>query len=177
LAPRRPGRRRRRPPQARPQLLGHDLDHLPGAAVLGGPGPLLEPATTTTRLPLLSDSATCSAWSRHTTTVKNDASRSLRPDTATRNMARAIPPSVCRSSGSSVRSPAKLTLASVMLLHSCAWPGGLPILVDRGLAAVRPPAYGGLADDPPGGQRQGGPAPARTCHGQHHPGRPRAPVS
>jgi integrase len=31
--------------------------------------------------------------------VKNDASSSLRPDTATRNMARAIPASVCRSSG------------------------------------------------------------------------------
>src|SRR5215218_1488487 len=32
-----------RPPQARPQLLGHDLDHRPGAAVLSGPGPRLEP--------------------------------------------------------------------------------------------------------------------------------------
>ena len=51
----------------------------------------------------------------HTSTVKNDASCSLRPDTATRNLARAIPPSVCRSSGSSVRLPAKLTLASVMV--------------------------------------------------------------
>src|SRR4029453_1756747 len=29
---------------------------------------------TTTRLPLLSDSAACSAWSRHTMTVKNDGS-------------------------------------------------------------------------------------------------------
>src|SRR5215204_749335 len=62
--------------------------------------------TTTTRLPLLSDCAACSAWLRHTTTVKNDASCSLRALTATRNMARAIPPSVCRSSGSSVRLPA-----------------------------------------------------------------------
>jgi hypothetical protein len=44
LAPRRPGRRRRRPPQARSELLGHDLDDLPGAAVLVGPGPLLEAA-------------------------------------------------------------------------------------------------------------------------------------
>ena len=33
-------------------------------------------------------------------------------------MARAIPPSVCRSSGSSVRLPAKPTLGSVMLLPS-----------------------------------------------------------
>ena len=30
-APRRPGRRRRRPPQARPQPIGHDLDRRPGA--------------------------------------------------------------------------------------------------------------------------------------------------
>jgi hypothetical protein len=74
--------------------------------------------TTTTRLPLLSDSAACSAWSRHTTTVKNDASCSRRPDTATRNTARAIPPSVCRSSGSSVRLPAKLMLGSVMVCPS-----------------------------------------------------------
>src|SRR5215208_3517102 len=41
-APRRPGRRRRRPPQARSQLLGHDLDNRPGAAILSGPAPLLE---------------------------------------------------------------------------------------------------------------------------------------
>src|SRR5829696_8618651 len=47
LAPRRPGRpgrRRRRPTEARPQLLGHDLDGGAGAAVLSGPGALLEPA-------------------------------------------------------------------------------------------------------------------------------------
>jgi len=49
---------------------------------------------TTTRLPLVSDWLACSAWSRHTTTVKNDASCSRRPLTATRNMARAMPPSV-----------------------------------------------------------------------------------
>ena len=49
---------------------------------------------TTTRLPFESDCAACSAWSRQTMTVKNDASCSRRPDTATRNMARAMPPSV-----------------------------------------------------------------------------------
>ena len=49
---------------------------------------------TTTRLPLARDCAACSAWSRHTTTVKNDGSCSLRFDTATRNLARAIPASV-----------------------------------------------------------------------------------
>ena len=36
-------------------------------------------ATTTTRLPLVSDSAACSAWSRHTMTVKNAAPHP-RPD-------------------------------------------------------------------------------------------------
>jgi hypothetical protein len=44
--------------------------------------------TTTIRLPLDSDCAACSASSRHTMTVKNDASWSRRPLTATRNMAR-----------------------------------------------------------------------------------------
>ena len=38
--------------------------------------------------------AACSAWSRQTITVKNDGSCSLRALTATRNMARATPPSV-----------------------------------------------------------------------------------
>jgi hypothetical protein len=55
--------------------------------------------TTTTRLPLAKDCAACSAWSRHTMTVKNDGSCSRWPETATRNLARAIPPSVARSSG------------------------------------------------------------------------------
>ena len=36
LAPCRPGRRRHRPAQTRPQLVGHDLDHGPGAAILSG---------------------------------------------------------------------------------------------------------------------------------------------
>jgi hypothetical protein len=39
-----PGRRCRRPAKARPQLLGQHLDHRVGAAVVGRPGPLLEPA-------------------------------------------------------------------------------------------------------------------------------------
>jgi hypothetical protein len=41
--------------------------------------------TITTRLPLESDCVACSAWSRQTITVKNDASCSLRPDTALRD--------------------------------------------------------------------------------------------
>jgi hypothetical protein len=35
--------------------------------------PLLESTHDTTQLPFANDSAACSAWSRHTTTVKNDA--------------------------------------------------------------------------------------------------------
>jgi hypothetical protein len=49
---------------------------------------------TTTRLPFERDSAACSASSRYTITVKNDGSCSRRPETATRNMARAMPLSV-----------------------------------------------------------------------------------
>src|SRR4029453_16286109 len=43
LTPGGSGRRRRRPTKARPQLVGYDLDGGAGAAVLSGPGPLLEP--------------------------------------------------------------------------------------------------------------------------------------
>jgi Phage integrase family len=49
--------------------------------------------TTMTRLPLASDWLACWAWSRQTMTVKNDASCSRLPEMATRNMARAMPPS------------------------------------------------------------------------------------
>jgi len=34
-----------------PELFGHDLDRLPGAAVLSGPSPCWSRPTTTTRLP------------------------------------------------------------------------------------------------------------------------------
>jgi hypothetical protein len=44
LTPRGPGRRRRRPTEARPQLLGQHFDRGSGTAVLSGPAPLLEPA-------------------------------------------------------------------------------------------------------------------------------------
>ena len=79
-----------RPSQARPELLGHNLHDraLPSSAVQLR---CWSRPRTTTRLPFERDSAACSAWSRHTITVKNDASCSRRPDTATRNMARAIP--------------------------------------------------------------------------------------
>src|ERR687898_2322279 len=44
LAARGPGRGCRRPPQAGAQLVGDDLDGGAGAAVLGGPAPMLESA-------------------------------------------------------------------------------------------------------------------------------------
>jgi hypothetical protein len=47
LVPRGPGRRRRRPTEAWPQLLGQHLDGRSGAAVLSGPGALLSRPTTT----------------------------------------------------------------------------------------------------------------------------------
>jgi hypothetical protein len=66
-----------------------------GASVLAGPAALLQPAHDHHPAALRQgDSAACSAWSRHTTRVKNDGSCSRRLDTATRNIARAIPPSV-----------------------------------------------------------------------------------
>src|SRR5215207_5850124 len=43
-APGRPGRGRRRPAQARPQLLGQHLDDGSGASILSGPAPLLQAA-------------------------------------------------------------------------------------------------------------------------------------
>jgi hypothetical protein len=89
LAARGPDRRRRRPSQARPELLGHDLDDLAGAAASAVQRRCWSRPTTTTRLPLASDSATCLAWSRQTITVKNDGFCSRRPLMATRNMARA----------------------------------------------------------------------------------------
>jgi predicted dinucleotide-utilizing enzyme len=46
--------------------------------------------TTTTRLPFESDCGACLVWSRHTITVKNDASCSRRPETATRNKDRGV---------------------------------------------------------------------------------------
>jgi hypothetical protein len=53
--------------------------------------------------------------------------------TATRNLARAMPPSVERTSGWSVRLPAKLRAASVMVCHSCCLAGRCcPALATRG---------------------------------------------
>jgi hypothetical protein len=54
------------------QLLDQHLDGGAGAAVLGRPAPLLEPAHDHDPATLLSEWAACSAWSRHTITVKND---------------------------------------------------------------------------------------------------------
>jgi hypothetical protein len=80
--------------EARAQLLGHNFHDRPGAAILGGPAALLEPAHDHDPTALARDSAACSAWSRQTITVKNDGSCSRGPDTATRNTARAMSLSV-----------------------------------------------------------------------------------
>jgi hypothetical protein len=119
-------RRGGRPPQAWTQLLGDDLDDLAAAAILTGPGPLLQPADHHHAVALREGlGGVLGLVAPHTTTVKKLGSLSrLRPDTATRNVARVMPPLVWRSSGSSVRLPAKLTLASVMVLPlSCCLAG------------------------------------------------------
>jgi hypothetical protein len=119
-----------RPPQAWTQLLGDDLDDLAGAAVLSGPGPLLEPAHDHhPAAPAQRLGGVLGLVPPHDHGEERRPC-SRRPDTATRNMARAIPASVCRSSGSSVRLPAKLTLASVMLHPLLGLPGraGCPAL-------------------------------------------------
>ena len=78
--------------EARPQLLGHDLDDGSGAAILDGPGPLLESAHDHDPAALRQRLSRVLGLSRQTITVKKEASWSLRPLAATRNMARAIPP-------------------------------------------------------------------------------------
>ena len=87
------------------------------AAVLSGPAPLLEPAHDHHPAPLLSDCAACSAWSRHTTMVKNDGfpcgpTPRLGTSPAT--------PRWPQLDGWSVRLPAKLTRGSAMcILAEC----------------------------------------------------------
>jgi hypothetical protein len=83
LAPHYAGRGGRRPPQARPRLLGHDTRRF-----------LLESARDHDPAALRERLAGMLSLVRQTITVKNDASCSRRPDTATRNMARATPLSV-----------------------------------------------------------------------------------
>ena len=89
------------------------------------------------RLHLARDSAACSAWPRHTMTVKNDGFCSRRPLTATRNTARAIPDSVERTSGSSgagsggfsprgCRVPASPARTAACVPLSVAWAGVCP---------------------------------------------------
>jgi hypothetical protein len=79
LARRRPGRGRRRPAQAWPPAPRPRprrwIEHCPSSAVQLR---CWSRPRITTRLPLARDSAACSAWSRHTITVKNDGSCSRR---------------------------------------------------------------------------------------------------
>ena len=151
LASRRPGRGCCRPPsQAWPQLVDHDLDGGPGAAVLSGPCPLLEPAQDHDPAALgqrLGDMLGLVAPHN-----RSEERRLLLPPSPTprRNTAWATPPSVCRNSGSSVRLPAKLTLASVMV-H--------PLLGLSGRAVCpsswnRGPVDAVACRRPPGGKRR-----------------------
>src|SRR5262249_29316133 len=80
--------------------------------------------TTTTRCPLRSDSAACSARSRHKVQVRNSGSPSLyslavRSNTrgveATVNFAIAVPAGVNRRSGSAVRLPITVTVVSLLI--------------------------------------------------------------
>ena len=131
-AARRPGRGRRRPPQAWPQLLGQTSTTeraLPSSAVQLR---CWSRPMTTTRLPLLRDWLACSAWSRHTITVKNEASCSRRPTRPPGRWPGRCHPRCSRSSGSSVRLPAKLTLASVMVLPSCCLAGRSALPLEPG---------------------------------------------
>ena len=89
---------------------------------------------TTTRLPLASDSAACSAWSRHAMTVKNDGSWSRRPDTATRNMARAMGHS---------SSAAALRYQHVMAGRDAAIAAALDELIQAASSRSQDPAAGG----------------------------------
>jgi hypothetical protein len=104
LAPRRPSRGRRRPTEARPQLLRHDLHDLPAA--------------------------------RHRDPEHGPGD----------------PASVCRSSGSSVRLPAKLTLASFMvlpfLLPGRAFCPALPLDLGDGGHRGMPREHQGQATEP-----------------------------
>ena len=116
-AARGPGRGRRRPTKARPSSSAWTSTTeraLPSSAVQLR---CWSRPTTTTRLPFDKDCAACSACSRQTTTVKNDASCSLRPLTATRNMARAIPPP-CRARHGRVVTSSSLRFHD--LRHTCA---------------------------------------------------------
>jgi hypothetical protein len=153
LAPRRPGRRRRCPPEARPQLLGHHL-HLhgrAGAAILGGPCPLLQSAHDHDPAALGQRLRGMLGLSRHTITVKNDASCSRRPDTATRNMALATPPSVCRSSGvvGGVAGEAHGCLGHGASLPEClAGRSALPLEPGKGAHRGMPQGHPGQAAEP-----------------------------
>jgi hypothetical protein len=94
-----PGGARRRPPQAWPQLLGHDLHDRAGAAVLGGPAPLLELAHDHDAA-ALRQGLGCMLGLVAPDDDGEERRLLLSPvETATRNMARAMPPSVCHSSG------------------------------------------------------------------------------
>ena len=123
----RPARCRRCPPQAWPELVGHNLDDLAGVVILSGPGPLLEPTHDHDPAPFgqrLGGMLSLVAPHDHgeerqlLLSSTGDGHPEQGPGDPTLGVA---------DLGSSVRLPAKLTLASVMVLPSWDWwPGGLP---------------------------------------------------
>ena len=128
VIPRRPGRRCRRPtgsPPA-PRLTSTTDRALPSSAVQlrCGSRPM-----TSTRLPLLSDSAACFAWSRHDHGEERRRTTLLLPPTRHRHPEHGPgdPASVCRSSRVVGEVAGKARWP-----RSCCIPGGLPCLLGPG---------------------------------------------
>src|SRR4029453_518015 len=83
---------------------------------------------TITRSPLARESARCSAWPRHTFTLKNEVSPSrqvplswMRWVTATRRLVTGVPVLVNRSSGVSTRLPAMVVWLSAAIMAPSYW--------------------------------------------------------
>src|SRR5829696_2560672 len=86
---------------------------------------------TITRSPLARESARCSAWPRHTFTLKNEVSPSRHSPfcwrrwvTATRRLVTGVPVLVKRSSGSSTRLPMMVVWLSAAIMAPSYWWGG-----------------------------------------------------
>src|SRR5215207_5231452 len=108
--------------QAGPNLVSLDLGHRP--LLPSGVSQLRwrSRPVTMTRSPLARESARCSAWPRHTLTLKNEVSPSrhspscwMRWVTATRRLVTGVPLLVNRSSGVSTRLPAMVVWLSAAI--------------------------------------------------------------
>jgi hypothetical protein len=163
----RPARCRRCPPQAWPELVGHNLDDLAGAVILSGPGPLLEPTHDHDPAPFgqrLGGMLSLVAPHDHgeerqlLLSSTGDGHPEQGPGDPTLGVA---------DRGSSVRLPAKLTLASVM----CCPPGtgGRAVCPARGprgtvdtVACSRSPGASDGANEVGHAIKLAGPWPARV---------------